>query len=72
MTHDEMKIIVICRHCGRPEYYGQMRWLSGHCSCRPCYRIRYKDIYNKEYEWPDLDGTAPTMQDYLEQQKEES
>ena len=25
---DEMKRIVICKHCGKPEYYGDMRWLN--------------------------------------------
>lgn len=23
---DEMKRIVICKYCGKPEYYGEMRW----------------------------------------------
>ena len=26
---DEMNEIVICRHCGKPEYYGELRWRSG-------------------------------------------
>ena len=29
-----MDEIIICRHCGKPEYYGKMRWLNGVCSCR--------------------------------------
>ncbi len=40
---DEMKRIVICKYCERPEYYGKMLWLSGgkNC-CRKCYREEYE------------------------------
>jgi len=69
---DEMKRIVLCRLCGRPEYYGDMRWLSGRCMCRACYRADYYDRTGKPYSWDDLDGHAPTMEEYLAQQEQEA
>lgn len=41
---DENKRIVICRRCKKPEYWGEMRWLSGFCVCRDCYREELKTI----------------------------
>lgn len=67
---DEMKRIVICKHCGRPEYYGEMRWLSGKCCCRACYRSDYEDRTGKLYTWDDLNGQVPTMEEYEQQEKE--
>jgi len=70
MSMDEMKRIVICKHCGRPEYYGEMRWLNGKCCCRACYRADYESRTGKPYEWDDLDGKVPTMEEYEKQEKE--
>ena len=42
-----MDKIVICKQCGRPEYWGEMRWLSGKCTCRNCYR-QLKNITSKK------------------------
>ncbi len=67
---DEMKKIVICRHCGRPDYWGQFRWLSGRCMCRACYRKDYEKRFNRLYEWDDLTGHVPTMEEYQKQEKE--
>ena len=67
---DDMNRIVICRHCGRPEYYGEMKWFNGKCSCRACYRADYKDRTGELYVWDDLDGPAPTMDDYEKQGRE--
>ena len=67
---DEMKKIVICRHCGRPEYYGEMRWLNGRCSCRDCYKHQWEDTNHKLYTWTDLDGKRPTMKEYEQQEKD--
>lgn len=64
---DEMNRIVICCHCGSPEYYGEMRWLSGWCGCRSCYKQRYEEINRKPYIWDDLNGYIPTMKDFNEQ-----
>jgi late competence protein required for DNA uptake (superfamily II DNA/RNA helicase) len=61
---DEMKKIVICKYCGKPEYYGEMRWLSGRCFCRSCYKSQWQDENHKLYTWNDLDGKRPTMLDY--------
>ena len=55
-----MDKIVICKHCGKPEYYGEMRWLSGRCSCRNCYKSQWQDENHKLYKWNDLDGKRPT------------
>jgi len=66
---DMMNEIVICKHCGRPEYYGDMRWLNGRCECRDCYRSDYEAISKKPYKWNDLDGKRPTMKEYMEQEE---
>jgi len=67
---DEMKHIVKCKHCGRFEYYGEMRWLNGRCECRDCYRHHYEEIHHKRYEWNDLDGHRPTEEEYIAQEDE--
>jgi len=65
---DDMKRIVVC-DCGRPEYYGKMRWNSGKCYCRACYRADYEDRTGKPYRWNDLDGTVPTIEEYKKQER---
>lgn len=50
----EMAEVVICRHCGRPEYYGEMRWLNGHQECRRCYKAHWEEVNHKQYIWDDL------------------
>lgn len=62
-----MNEIIICRHCGKPEYYGEMRWLNGKQECRNCYRHHYEEINHEEYAWDDLDGQVPTMAEYIKQ-----
>lgn len=69
---EDMKEVVICRHCGRPEYYGEMHWLSGWRGCRSCYIVRWQDINHKLYIWSDLDGPRPTMEDYKAQLEAEN
>lgn len=61
--------IVICKYCNKPEYWGEMRWLSGNCSCRNCYKIQWEKESNDLYRWNDLDGKRPTMEEYQEQEK---
>ena len=68
---DEMNRIVICKHCGKPEYYGEMRWLSGRCSCRNGYKAQWQDENHELYKWNDLDGKRPTMNEYENQESEE-
>lgn len=63
----DMKEIVICRHCGKPEYYGEMRWLNGVCCCRTCYKQLFELTYNTSYKWDDLNGSRPTIEDYNKQ-----
>ena len=63
-----MDHIVICKHCGKLEYYGQMRWLKGQCSCRQCYKARCEDVHGMIYEWKDLDGARPTKEAYERQE----
>lgn len=65
---DEMKVIVICKHCGKPEYYGEMRWLSGFCSCRNCYKGLWETLNKRIYEWNDLRGKRPSMEEYNTQE----
>lgn len=64
---DEMKEIVKCKYCDEYEYYGEMRWLSGRCSCRNCYKSFWEDSNNKTYSWDDLDGNRPTQIDFMNQ-----
>ena len=66
---DENSRIVICKECGRPEYWGEMRWLSGRCTCRDCYKNHYLREHGKPYSWNDLDGERPTMEDYNAQER---
>ena len=46
----EGKNVVLCKECGHPEYWGEMRWLSGRCMCRDCYRKQYEDETGKAYQ----------------------
>ena len=64
-----MDKIIICKHCGKPEYYGEMRWLNGRCSCRNCYKNQWQDENHKLYSWNDLDGKRPTMEEYKRQER---
>lgn len=66
---DEMKRIVICKHCGKPEYYGKIRWLNGRCECGICYKAHWQDVNRELYKWNDLDGKRPTMEEYEKQKR---
>ena len=48
--------LIVCKHCGRPEWWGRMIWLSGRCMCRKCYKEDYERTHGKPYTWDDLDG----------------
>ena len=61
---NEDKQIVICKRCKKPEYWGEMRWLSGSCVCRDCYRAQCEQEEGELYRWNDLDGERPTMEEY--------
>ena len=65
---DEMKRITICKYCGKPEYYGEYRWLSGMLLCRNCYKHQWEVENKKLYRWDDLDGRRPTIEDYNRQE----
>ena len=65
---DDMNRIIICKYCNKPEYYGEMRWLSGKCCCRDCYKADYESSTGKPYTWDDLDGKRPTMEEYNAQE----
>lgn len=64
---DDMNRIVLCKQCGKPEYYGEMRWISGAMICRDCYKSHYEKSTGKLYEWDDLNGKRPTMREYNHQ-----
>lgn len=67
MRYDmDEKRIVICKHCEKPEYLGEMRWLNGRCSCRSCYKAQWEDENHVLYIWDDLNGERPTMEEYKE------
>lgn len=63
--------IVICKSCGKPEWPRQMRWLSGECTCRNCYRNSYERKFLKVYTGDDLDGPRPTVEEYNIQERED-
>ena len=64
-----MERIVICKSCGRPEYWGKMRWWDGVCMCRDCYRDLWeKRNHGVPYRWDDLDGERPTKEEYEAQE----
>ena len=63
-----MERIVICKFCGRPEYWGKMRWLSGKCLCRDCYKAEWELSTGKGYIWDDLDGERPTREKFEAQE----
>lgn len=65
---NKIEQILICISCGKPEYYGEMRWLYGRCMCRDCYRADYEEKRQKIYKWDDLDGKRPTVKEYREQE----
>lgn len=65
---DEMKEIIICKHCGKPEYYGEMRWLNGFCGCRDCYKQEFEKTYKRPYIWSDLNGKRPSIEEYNSQE----
>ncbi len=61
MTEQILKKVVICKYCGKPEYYGEFRWLSGWMLCRSCYKTAYEKEYNEPYIWDDLEGERPRL-----------
>lgn len=69
LLYDDMHEIVICKHCGKPEYYGDMHWLSGWCGCRSCYKANWETTNHRLYEWHDLDGPVPTVEEYNTQEE---
>lgn len=60
--------IIICKHCGKPEYWGEFRWLNGKCCCRDCYKADREQSEGEAYRWNDLDGKRPTMDEYNAQE----
>lgn len=42
----------------------EMRWLSGFCVCRDCYKAQWESENHKPYTWDDLDGKRPTMEEF--------
>ena len=64
-----MNKIIFCKYCGGLEYYGEMRWLSGKCCCRDCYKLDFETESGRLYEWTDLDGHRPTMEEFIKQEQ---
>ena len=69
---DDMKRIVICKYCNKYEFYGDMRWLSGRCLCRKCYKAEWEHENKTPYTWDDLDGPRPTKKDYEKQEAQDA
>ena len=64
--NDRMKMVFRCKYCGRPEYYGEFRWLSGRMLCRNCYRAEWESENKRPYTWNDLDGERPSEDEVCE------
>ena len=58
-----MNKVIICKYCGRPEYYGEMRWFNSRCMCRSCYKFEYEKEAREPYKWDDLEGERPSIRD---------
>ena len=69
---DEMRRIWLCKYCGKPEYYGDFRWLSGRMLCRKFYKAICEWENKKPYILDDLNGKVPTMEEYEKQEAEEN
>lgn len=71
---DEISVlskIVICKYCGKPEYYGETHWMGGRrYYCRSCYKEQWQNENHELYRWKDLDGKRPTMEEYEKQERE--
>lgn len=68
---DEMRLIWLCKYCGKPEYFGKFRWLSAKMLCRKCYKAEWERENKKLYVWDDLDGEVPTMEEFKKQEERE-
>ena len=53
---DEMKEVIKCGACGKPEYYGMMHWKNSMQLCRSCI---YDIWHSLNPEW------NPSPHDYL-------
>ena len=64
--HGVIAPIEICKSCNQLEWWGEMRWLSGRCMCRNCYKADYEATHHEVYRWDDLDagGPRPTKEQY--------
>lgn len=62
--------IVICNSCKKAEYWEKMRWSSGRCLCRNCYRSIWEQENKKSYSWNDLEGKRPTIEEYKKQEED--
>lgn len=67
--NDMMKMAIRCKYCGKPEYYGDFRWLSGKMLCRNCYKAWWEGENKQPYKWDDLDGDRPTEDEVCEYDK---
>ena len=71
---DEMKNVVECPECHKPEYYGMIHWREGHRYCRSCiYEIwerfgRWSRNSDKDFEFPTYEDGV----DYTEKEVEEN
>lgn len=64
---DEMDELVICKHCNKPEYNGEIIWLNGSRYCRKCYSNKYTSLYGKTCNI-NTDRDIPTQDAYDHQE----
>jgi len=67
-----MKEVVICRECGKEEYYGMMIWYNGRTYCRACTYERWKKNSNYNWQPGSNDYVFPLYEDGIDYTKKES
>ena len=67
--HNDLDLIVLCKHCGEPEYYIKMTWRDGKEMCRVCYKHLCDSDTCIRITWPpDYLKDRPSLSDYNNQE----
>lgn len=69
MNQSKNRRICICRRCKHTEFWDKMMWKHGMQICRSCYKSLYEQEHREPYQWNDLDGYVPTLEDYALQKE---
>lgn len=61
--------IVICKRCGKSEYWEFMHFYGSVAECRDCYMEKQKLSNQVLYGWRDFEGERPTNDEYEAQEE---